>query len=70
MEPDAFSLDVAKKSLQEQGFIERKAPAVGDDILELERQDFPFWTEDGLDFCNKHVLYEAVSMTGCSASTI
>ncbi|KAI1496548.1 hypothetical protein F5X99DRAFT_422024 [Biscogniauxia marginata] len=59
MELDALSLDAATRSLHDQGFLEWKVVEVGDDISELERKGFPFWTEEGLDFCKKHVLYEA-----------
>lgn len=70
MEPDTFSLDVAEKTLHEQGFLQWEAPAVGNDILELERKGFPYWTEEGLEFCNKHVLHEAVSRSSSFRSTI
>ncbi|KAK1973279.1 hypothetical protein LZ30DRAFT_744034 [Colletotrichum cereale] len=50
--------DTAKESLLEQGFLIWEAPEVGHDISELERKDFPFWTEEGLDLCKERVLYE------------
>lgn len=59
MESEAFSPDVAKKTLHEKGFIHWEDPALGEDISKMEQKRFSFWTLDGLDFCKQHVLYEA-----------
>ncbi|KAK1754138.1 hypothetical protein QBC47DRAFT_385845 [Echria macrotheca] len=56
MEPEIFSLEVAKKSLDEEGFIRLNDLELGNDISQMQQRGFPFWSEDGLDFCRKHVL--------------
>jgi hypothetical protein len=56
------SVEVAKETLFEQGFLDWKDLAVGDGIQEMEKKGFEFHSEIGLDFCQKYVL-STVSMT-------
>lgn len=70
MESNTFSLDIAKKTLDEEGFLRLEDPALGDDLSEMERKGFPFWTEDGLDFCKHHVLYNPVCRMAYSTASV
>lgn len=70
MEPATLSLNVAKRSLDEEGFFRLGDSELGKDILEMERRDFPFDTADGLDFCRKHVLVDEVSSMTYSPTSI
>lgn len=56
MEPDTFALDDAKKSLDQEGFYRLHDSELSNAISDMEQRGFPFWTEDGLNFCRKHVL--------------
>ena len=57
MASTAFSLEVAKcLSERGPGYSELQDSVVGDSVLEMEKRDFVFFTEYGLDFCKQHVL--------------
>jgi hypothetical protein len=56
MASTVFSVDVAKRSLFEEGFFNSKDLAVGEGILEMERRGFEYFLEYGLDFCKQHIL--------------
>ncbi|KAI1319116.1 hypothetical protein F5Y16DRAFT_391216 [Xylariaceae sp. FL0255] len=51
-----FLLDIAKKSLEEDGFFELFAPDVGTQIVGMEERRFPFLTPYGLTFLKTQVL--------------
>jgi hypothetical protein len=57
MESDSASLDFAKQTLIEEGLWRLGDSQLWDDISKMETKGFPFWTEEGLDFCIKHVLH-------------
>lgn len=61
IDTDTLSLGSAKECLREKGFIAWDAQMIGDEISKLEQKKFPFWTEDGLKFCQQYVLYDTVS---------
>jgi hypothetical protein len=63
MELGAFSPDVAKRALRDNGFIYWEDPALEEAISMMAQKGFAFWTLDGLEFCKQRVLYEAVSRT-------
>ncbi|KJZ68229.1 hypothetical protein HIM_12380 [Hirsutella minnesotensis 3608] len=56
MEPAAPSLDIAKKSLLDEGFVDLGDQDVGEHVWEFEQREFPFYTEDGMDFLLQHIL--------------
>lgn len=56
-----FSLDVAKRSLEEDGLFELEAPAIGEAMAEMQEKRYPFFTEYGLQFCRQFVLEDPVS---------
>ena len=45
-----FSLDVAKRSLVEESFLDLDESVVGEHVLEMEKKGFPYPTEYSLDF--------------------
>jgi hypothetical protein len=53
-----FSEELANESLCEEGlgFFDLKDSVVGDSVREMEKRDFVFGTEDGLEFNKQHVL--------------
>lgn len=55
-----FSLEVAKKSLRDEGFFDFNDSTVGEHISEMARKAFPYLSEYGLDFCKQHVLDDVV----------
>ncbi|KAM7188712.1 hypothetical protein V8F33_010482 [Rhypophila sp. PSN 637] len=55
-----FELDVAEKSLLEEGFIVLDDPIVGSRIKEMEEREFPYFTEFGLDFCRQFAFDERI----------
>jgi hypothetical protein len=57
-----YSVEVAKETLFEQGFLDWEDLAVGDGITEMEKRGFEFFSEYGLDFCKNYVL-STVSIT-------
>ncbi len=54
MEPTP-SLDIATKSLTEEGVFDMGDSEVGEHIREFEKKGFPFYTEEGLDFLIQHI---------------
>ncbi|KAK0629982.1 hypothetical protein B0T17DRAFT_205849 [Bombardia bombarda] len=56
MESTTFPLDIAKGSLLEEGFVDLRDPKVGEHVWEFERKEFPFHTEEGMDFLHQHIL--------------
>jgi hypothetical protein len=57
-----YTVEAAKETLFEQGFLDWKDLAVGDGITEIEKRGFEFLSEYGLEFCKQYVL-STVSMT-------
>ena len=55
-----FALEVANKSLRDEGFFDLNNPSVGEHISEMEQRAFPYFSEYGLDFCKQYVLDDAV----------
>ena len=62
MATTTFSLELARKSILEEGFFDPKDSEVVEYILEMAQRDFPFFSEYGLDFCKQHVLDDSVPM--------
>jgi hypothetical protein len=62
MEDDSFSVDAAKRSIDETGYVKLGCSSVGDRVAELEQSGFALWTEDGLEFCRRNVVFDAVSI--------
>lgn len=60
MEDSNFSVVEAKRSIDEEGYLELQSSGVGDRVAALEQDGFSFWTEDGLEFCRRNVLSENV----------
>jgi hypothetical protein len=58
MASTAFSEELANECLSEQGlgFFNLKDSVVGDGVREMEKRDFVFGTEDGLEFGKQHIL--------------
>lgn len=63
MEATTCSLSIEKKALLQEGFIDLGDLKVGDHVWEFEQKQFPFYTEDGLDFLQQHILGNSVSKT-------
>lgn len=61
MASTAFSLEVAKRRLDENGFFDLEDPAMGEYVWQMEHRGFPFVSEYGLDFCKERVLDDEVS---------
>lgn len=61
MASTTFSLEVAEKALEENGFFDLEDPAMGEYVEQMERRSFPFVSEYGLDFCKERVLDDEVS---------
>jgi hypothetical protein len=61
MASTTFSLDFAKRSLDEDGVFDLETPAIGEAIWNMQQKNFPFFTEYGLHFCKEYVLNNAVS---------
>ncbi len=53
-----FALDVAERSLLQDGFFALHDPLVGERIMEMEQRDFQYFTEYGLDFCKQFAFDE------------
>lgn len=62
MASSTFTLDVARASLLEKGFFDLNDPTVGDRVLEMERQGFPYLTDYGMDFCKQFAFDEVSGM--------
>lgn len=62
MASTAFSEELANECLSEQGlgFFNLKDSVVGDGVREMEKRDFVFGTEDGLEFGKQHILNSRV----------
>jgi len=52
----AFTVEVAKTTLLEQGFLDWRNKAIGDSIQGMEEMGFKFLSEYGLDLCEQHIL--------------
>lgn len=48
----------AEESLFEDGFFYARDAALGEDISEMQRRGFPYYSSYGLDFCQQYVLNE------------
>jgi hypothetical protein len=51
-----FSLEDARRRLDEDGFVHLDDPSIGDRVSILEQKSFPFVSKDGLEFCRERVL--------------
>ncbi|CAG8005772.1 unnamed protein product [Penicillium olsonii] len=60
MASTAFQLDVARRTLLEEGFFDLNDSTVGDRVLEMERRGFPYLTEYGMDFCKQFAFDERI----------
>ncbi|KAJ5860645.1 uncharacterized protein N7529_007955 [Penicillium soppii] len=60
MASTAFKLDVARRSLLEEGFCDLNDSTVGDRVLEMEMRGFPYLTEYGMDFCKQFAFDERI----------
>ncbi|CAG9949751.1 unnamed protein product [Clonostachys rosea f. rosea IK726] len=58
MEPSTRQPDVVMDTLYNEGFLALEDPSVGEAVSELERNGFPFWSEEGLDFVARHIINE------------
>ncbi|KAK0706159.1 hypothetical protein B0T26DRAFT_725630 [Lasiosphaeria miniovina] len=56
MASSTFSLEVAERCLDEDGFFRLDNPSIGEHISDLEQKGFPWVSKYGLDFCRKYVL--------------
>jgi len=54
-----FALEVANKSLRDDGFFDLSDSSIGEHISEMEQKAFPFFSQYGLDFCKQYVLDDA-----------
>ncbi|GKU05488.1 unnamed protein product [Fusarium langsethiae] len=59
MASTTFSLDFAKRSLDEDGVFDLETPVIGEAIRNMQQKNFPFFTEYGLHFCKEYVLNNA-----------
>ncbi|KAG8411541.1 hypothetical protein J3458_015598 [Metarhizium acridum] len=53
---DNHGFEDAENLLLNEGFFLAEDSALGDDISEMERRRFPYYSEYGLEFCSQHVL--------------
>ena len=60
MASTAFALEDARKSVLENGFFCMDDAMVGEHVLEMERREFPFSSEYGLEFCKISVIHDTV----------
>ncbi|KAJ5111751.1 hypothetical protein NUU61_001381 [Penicillium alfredii] len=60
MASTTFTLDVAMRSLLEKGFFDLNDSTVGDRVLDMEKQGFPYLTEYGMDFCKQFAFDERI----------
>ena len=60
MDDERFSVLDAKRIIDEEGYLQLKGSGVGDRVANFERSGFHFWTEDGLNFCKRNILFEKV----------
>ncbi|KAJ5556654.1 hypothetical protein N7513_001775 [Penicillium frequentans] len=67
MASTAFTLDIARRSLLEEGFFDLNDSTVGNRVLEMERRGFPYLTEYGMDFCKQFAFDDRIrSILECS----
>lgn len=57
-----FSLEDAKRSLSEDGYVEWKDSNVGDIVSQLEERRFAYMSRWGLDYCDDHVFNDIVRL--------
>ncbi|KAK4071304.1 hypothetical protein Purlil1_13471 [Purpureocillium lilacinum] len=50
----------AEQTLLEEGFCLAKDARVGEDIVEMQKRGFAYYSNYGLDFCEQHVLNEQI----------
>lgn len=55
--PTAFP-ETPAEALATKGFLSIKDVRIGNDVLEMERRSFAYYSEFGLDFCKRNVLNE------------
>ncbi|KAK0627095.1 hypothetical protein B0T14DRAFT_424150 [Immersiella caudata] len=53
MASTTFSLEDARRRLDEDGFVHLDDPSIGDRVSNLEQKGFPFISKDGLEFCRR-----------------
>lgn len=63
MASTAFSLEAALKSLREDGFVDLYDSDLGELVFEMEQRGFPYLSPYGLDYCDRYVLKDAVTIT-------
>jgi len=56
MASSRFELDIAQRSLLEEGFFDFDDSLVGERVLDMENRGFPYLTEYGLEFCKQFAL--------------
>ncbi len=54
------SVEDVRRSILENGFFLVKDPLIGERVRDMERRDFPYASEYGLDFCKVNVLDDVV----------
>jgi hypothetical protein len=69
MASTALTVDVARRSLLEEGYFDLHDSTVGDRVLEMEKHGFPYLTEYGMDFC-KQFAFDEVSGTMIFYATV
>lgn len=69
MASTALTVDMARTSLLEKGYFDLNDSTVGDRVLEMEKQGFPYLTEYGMDFC-KQFAFDEVSGTKLFCGTV
>lgn len=57
------SPEAKEKKLFEDGVFWASDSHVGDDVAELEKRGFPYYSEYSLDVCQRHVLNEVMKPT-------
>lgn len=60
MASTTFNLGIAEQSLKDEGLYSLSDVDVGGRIADMERKEFPFLTEIGLEFC-QNLIQDAVS---------
>lgn len=55
-------VEAAKKAIGDDGFFEFQSPEIGRSILEIDEDNFPFFTEKGLRFYQEQVHRDKVSL--------
>ena len=57
-----FSLEDAKRRLDEDGFVHLDDSSIGEQVSDIEQKGFPWVSKYGLDFCWNRVLDDEVSV--------